>query len=373
MTKLLRGLVGVAIGVASLWLALRDQDVHEVLAVRARSDASWLLLWTTICATSVVMRVARWSCLLAVVVEARARAVGEVLLVGSAINKILPARLGELVRADYGKRRLGSTRSALLATIVIERVADLARSVAALLCATTLLEPLLHDAGKPWRSIKCPGRRMSVGCCAHRCGRLTAHGAFLSVAAEVRAPPSRRPGRGPTELGRGKQDPLRHTDARGLEPRSGRAGCILRASGIVFGLLELLLVLGLANLSTLLPTAPAYLGSYQFSYAVAFAALGWSAAHGIAVATSAQVFLLAPVTVLGILTLILRSTPGWARSRKAVAPSAPAAPRPRRPSRRSLTLYPNIRWRVITVPPGRGTHHSVSAELSIRLCGVRKR
>jgi uncharacterized membrane protein YbhN (UPF0104 family) len=92
-------------------------------------------------------------------------------------------------------------------------------------------------------------------------------------------------------------------------------GCILHGSGIDFGLFELLLVLGLANLSTLVPTAPAYLGSYQFSYAVTFLALGWNSAHGIAVATTAQAFLLVPATVLGIVILIFRSaSPGSAWS-----------------------------------------------------------
>ena len=99
------------------------------------------------------MRVARWYCLLVVVVPARPQVVGEVLLVGTAMNNVLPARLGELIRADYGKRRLGATRSALLATIVVERLADLAAIVAALLCGMVVLEPLLHDVGRPWRII----------------------------------------------------------------------------------------------------------------------------------------------------------------------------------------------------------------------------
>ena len=113
--------------------------------------------------------------------------------------------------------------------------------------------------------------------------------------------------------------------------------CILHASRIDFHIFELLLVLGLANLGTLVPTAPAYLGSYQFSYAIAFSALGWSSAHGIAVATTAQAFLLLPATMLGILVLILRSMPpaaaAWRgatayRRRRIGAPITTAARRP---------------------------------------------
>jgi hypothetical protein len=317
MTRLLRGVVGVAIGVALLWLALRDQDMQEVLAVWARSDASWLLLGTTVYATSIAIRVARWSCLLAPLVKARARAIGEVLLVGSAINNILPARLGELVRADYGKRRLGSTRSALLGTIVLERLGDLAAIVAALLCSTILLGPMLHDTGKPWQIIRFAA---VVGVCL-----LAAALAAVVVLPRMERLAQWLPGFARARLGDLVAGLESWSEVRRIRFVTLTLGvwsleavalaCILRASGIAFGVLELLLVLGLANLSTLLPTAPAYLGSYQFAYAVAFGAMGWSAAHGIATATSAQVFLLAPVTVLGILTLMVRSTPGLARRR----------------------------------------------------------
>jgi uncharacterized protein (TIRG00374 family) len=314
MIKLLRAFIGVAIGGILLWLAMRDQSAEDVLAVWAGSDGSWLLLGAAIYGTSLIVRVARWSCLLAVVVQARALAVGEVLLVGNAINNILPARLGELFRADYGKRRLGSTRSAVLATIVVERLADLAAIVAALLCAMIVLEPMVHYDGKPWQIIKLAAM---IGVCL-----LVAALIVVIALPRMRRPPQWLPGFARTSLEdlvrslQGWRDVRKSrfvTLTLGVWSLEAVAlACILRASGIFFGLFELLLILGLANLSTLVPTAPAYLGSYQFAYAVAFAALGWSSAHGIAVATTVQAFLLVPVTLVGILTLVLRSTPGRA-------------------------------------------------------------
>jgi glycosyltransferase 2 family protein len=320
MSKLLRALVGIAIGLVLLWLALRDQDLEDVLAVWARSDGSWLLLGTAVYATSLIVRVARWSCLLAVVVRAPAKVVGEVLLVGSAMNNVLPARLGELVRADYGKRRLGSTRSALIATIVVERLADLATIVAALLCGMVVLEPVRHNTGSPWRIINFAA---ALGVCLFA----------VALAAVVLLPRMEGISRWVPRLARPRLDDLVTALQSWGEVRKSRfvtltlgvwsleaaaLACILRASGIDCGLFELLIVLGLANLSTLAPTAPAYLGSYQFSYAIAFSALGWSAAHGIAIATTAQAFLLAPVTIVGISILVLRSTAmasAWSRVR----------------------------------------------------------
>jgi hypothetical protein len=50
--------------------------------------------------------------------------VAEALLVGYGFNNLIPARLGELVRADYAKRQFGVSRSAALGSIVIERLLD---------------------------------------------------------------------------------------------------------------------------------------------------------------------------------------------------------------------------------------------------------
>ena len=321
MMKLLRALVGIVIGMAFLWLALRDQNVEDVRAVWARLDTSWLLSGTAVYASSLMLRIARWSCLLTVLGRVRIRDVGEVLLVGNAVNNILPARLGELVRADYGKRRLGQTRSALLATIVVERLADLATVVSALLCGMLVLNPLLQDAGRPWHIINV----------------VAALGASLFLVvltAVVLLPRSERFSGWLPRFARARLDDLVMALRSWARVRKARfatltlgvwcleataLACLLRASGIEYGAFDLLVVLGLANLCTLVPTAPAYLGSYQFSYAIAFSALGWSSAQGIAIATAAQVCLLAPVTLCGILVIVFRSTPAasawsWVRA-----------------------------------------------------------
>jgi uncharacterized membrane protein YbhN (UPF0104 family) len=202
----------------------------------------------------------------------------------------------------------------VLATIVVERLADLAAIVAALLCAMIVLEPMVHYDGKPWQIIKLAAM---IGVCL-----LVAALIVVIALPRMRRPPQWLPGFARTSLEdlvrslQGWRDVRKSrfvTLTLGVWSLEAVAlACILRASGIFFGLFELLLILGLANLSTLVPTAPAYLGSYQFAYAVAFAALGWSSAHGIAVATTVQAFLLVPVTLVGILTLVLRSTPGRA-------------------------------------------------------------
>ena len=46
------------------------------------------------------------------------------LLVGYGVNTLLPARLGELFRAEFFKRSYGVTRSVGLASVALERLLD---------------------------------------------------------------------------------------------------------------------------------------------------------------------------------------------------------------------------------------------------------
>ena len=70
---------------------------------------------------------------------------------------------------------------------------------------------------------------------------------------------------------------------------------------------EGLVLLGAASLSTLVPTAPGFLGSYQFVFAITFAAFGLSSAAGIVAASVTQVFLLGSATITGVTLYMMRS------------------------------------------------------------------
>jgi uncharacterized membrane protein YbhN (UPF0104 family) len=62
-------------------------------------------------------------------------------------------------------------------------------------------------------------------------------------------------------------------------------------------------LMGVASLSTLVPTAPAYAGSYQFAYVVVLAGFGIGASTAIAAATAVQIYLIGGFTLFGLLTL----------------------------------------------------------------------
>ena len=84
-------------------------------------------------------------------------------------------------------------------------------------------------------------------------------------------------------------------------------GSVVRSFGASLSLTETLMLLGLATLSTLVPTAPGYLGTYQLVFAHVFQMFGYPQTTGILAATAVQIFCFGTVTVLGGLILLSRS------------------------------------------------------------------
>ena len=82
------------------------------------------------------------------------------------------------------------------------------------------------------------------------------------------------------------------------------------------------MLLGLASLSTLVPTAPGYLGTYQLVFGHVFQLFGYSQTIGIIAATAVQVFCFGTVTILGGLVLLSRSGLTVLRAHKWVSPEA---------------------------------------------------
>jgi uncharacterized protein (TIRG00374 family) len=128
--SLLRGGLGVAISVVSLYLVLRQVDLAAVGRVLGSAAPGWVAGVTACIAIDVVCRTVRWQGLLAPIQRVRFVPVLGYLLVGYLANNVLPARLGELVRSHYLGDRENMSRATTLGTIVVERVVDTAVLVA---------------------------------------------------------------------------------------------------------------------------------------------------------------------------------------------------------------------------------------------------
>jgi uncharacterized membrane protein YbhN (UPF0104 family) len=82
---------------------------------------------------------------------------------------------------------------------------------------------------------------------------------------------------------------------------------LVHSFGISLSLPETLMVLGLASLSTLVPTAPGYVGTYQLVFGHVFQTLGYPQTIGVMAATAVQIFCFGSVTILGGFVLLSRS------------------------------------------------------------------
>ena len=87
-------------------------------------DVRWLLAAAPVYAGALWLRAARWRRILWPELPLGARGTLAPMLVGYAANNVLPARAGELLRALILKRRHGTSRSAAVGTIVVERALD---------------------------------------------------------------------------------------------------------------------------------------------------------------------------------------------------------------------------------------------------------
>ena len=104
--------VGLKIDFARLWELLWGMNPLYILGVWAFLGLSYL------------MRAARWQRLLRPVAPARLGTLFSAVLIGFMANNLLPARLGELVRAYAARRLVGVPVSAVLGSLVVERLLD---------------------------------------------------------------------------------------------------------------------------------------------------------------------------------------------------------------------------------------------------------
>ncbi|MCA1724264.1 MAG: flippase-like domain-containing protein, partial [Thermomicrobia bacterium] len=116
--------IGIAISVLFLYLALRGQNFSALWTAMREASYAWLLPAILCYFAGVVIRTYRWHILLRSTCDIPMRRLWPVIVIGYMANNILPLRAGELVRTYVLSEREKVSRSATLATIVVERVFD---------------------------------------------------------------------------------------------------------------------------------------------------------------------------------------------------------------------------------------------------------
>ncbi len=300
-------LLGLAVSLLFLWLALRNLELDHVLAALRGANYWWLFPGVAVYFVSVWFRAWRWGFLLRGSKRVAATRLFPIVVIGYMGNDILPFRLGEVLRAYVLWRKEGINVGATLTTAVLERLFD------GLTMVLFVLVGLLFVPMSAFLS------RLVVVASAAFCGALVV---FLLLAARpelLRRLSGALVGRlAPARL----RPPLMsfvEGIVAGLESlRHGRDVLVLFGVTVWVWILEtfkywlvsfafdlhlsyagILLMGGAVNLLTALPSLPGYVGTFELGIKILEGIGAPSAAAGSYVLVL-HAILLVPVTLLGL-------------------------------------------------------------------------
>jgi hypothetical protein len=295
--RLIQLVIGLACTLFFLAIALYRVQLGAVSAALAGADPRWVAAAMLIYAANLGVRAWRWQLILRPVAAIPYPVVTRALLVGYGLNAIMPARLGELFRAEFFKKTYGLSRVWGLTSIVIERLFD---GLTVVCCLGAGL--LLATAAKPNAGLLI--NALMIGSALFGTVLLAAFWLSGSTMSRILG---RFPGlsarvamvRQGLEILR----TWRTLEVIGITLAIYVADALtlwflVKAVGLSLGVSDTLVLLGAAGLSTLVPSGPAFLGTLQFAYAVAVEFAGGARALGIAAATLAQLCLLLPVALI---------------------------------------------------------------------------
>ena len=282
-----------------LALALYRVPLRDVGSTLAGANPRWIAAAMAVYTGNLLLRARRWQLILGPIAQIPYPTVVKALVVGYGLNTVMPARLGELFRAEFLNTQVGVSRVGALTSIVVERLFD-GLTVVACLGAGLLLAATNKQNEAALIDVLLTGGVL--------------FGAVLLIALCLTTPiMSRlfaRSSRWRFHLTMVLQglSILRTWRTLGIValtvliylPDTLTLWLIVKALGLGLGVADALVLLGAAGLGTLLPSGPAFLGALQFAYALAIEFAGGPRAIGIAAATLVQLGLLLPVAVVGV-------------------------------------------------------------------------
>ena len=304
--------VGLLISAGALYLVLRSIDIGDAAGIISRADPVPLLAIVLVVGIQVLIRALRWSFLLPRQSNGQRSPVRRLLpalMIGYLGNAVLPARLGEPMRALIASRRerVGMTES--LGSVLLERAIDVAT-----LAVVAFVVSLIVDA-PTWT-------RQALGVAAV----LGVIG--IAVLVTIGIDPILRLANG---LGLKRRAKLRALAERFAASVGGpaRRRAILLSAAISIGAwlldafsfwlaaqavgVELpygaaMLVAGITVLGTAIPSAPGYVGTFELAAAGMAGALGVEPAPALAMAVVAHVMTLMPMALGGAISLAFVGT-----------------------------------------------------------------
>jgi uncharacterized protein (TIRG00374 family) len=299
--------VGTGVSVACLLIVAQTVDVSQVTGLLARSATPLFAATIGMTAVDLAIRALRWKTLLRSLVPIPIHRVGGYMLVGYLANTVLPVRLGELIRSHYVGSREGVSRMSVLGTVVAERVLDV----------TSLL--LISALG--WWLLGAPdalAKLLLFGFQAVGVAALLA--SIVVLAWRTRAFSRLLRSRMPDGLRRTTRKfqagiaviamprTLLHAGTLTLAAWSSTAMAFIAAAtalDVPLSLPQAMLIAAAANLATVIPSGPAYVGTFELAVIAVSGPVGITAAPSLAVALLVHAAILVATLVGGGVSLYL--------------------------------------------------------------------
>ncbi len=307
--------LGLLVSGVFLYLALRGLRLQDVWGAMQGANYVWLIPGVIVYFMGVGVRAWRWQYLLKPIKSIPFKQSFEIVTIGYMGNNIFPARLGEVLRAVVLKRREDVPISASLATIIVERVFDGVVMLAFVFLNLGALANIQGSSGfiGSIQSLAVWGAALFLGVL----------GAFLLAAMF----PERSKqiitwfsDRLVPERFREKLLGIAFKFLEGLEAlRSPREALMIFVTSVIIWLFEtgkywfvmqafdfevsffaLMLMNGIVNLATTIPSAPGYIGTFDAPGIAVLEAFGIPKATAAGYTLVLHVALWLPITALGL-------------------------------------------------------------------------
>lgn len=138
--------IGSVVSSLCLWAGFRDVDLPAMMGGMGRVGPAWVLASVAGAILGLVIRAVRWRFLLADGEAIGSWSLISATFIGIMANNVLPARLGEVIRAWILARRERTSVPTVLASIVVERLLDVFAALALLGLALTAASDLQGEA-----------------------------------------------------------------------------------------------------------------------------------------------------------------------------------------------------------------------------------
>ena len=306
-----RSIVGLLVSAALLAFFFQSLDVYSMGTTIREANFALIVPAVAVYFGGVWLRAARWRLLMEPFAVVPTSRLFRVIVIGFAVNNVLPLRLGEIVRTFLLRRSHGVPIAAALATVLLERLLD----VIALCALMTLVLFFVPLDGWALALASFAGL-VTAGAAAGLLVRLALPRSVVHRVLDVAQSLADRLGQRVGSLARSFLDGVRALeDARTvLAVGFLSIACWVAELGLYYfmmldfgfnsGILSLVAGMVVANLATALPSSPGYVGTFDVPLQLLLTdTFGVPSALAASYTVLTHAVLLVPVVVAGLALL----------------------------------------------------------------------